>query len=167
MDNAEPSNDYVRFDEIEDVLVSVELVALLAPLLDNHPPYWKWAIVGAHSSLQGAMVCALVRSAGTSVLRKEDAAKMLAWLNADFETRGEFRNINLLISTSFWVAAPTPTRPNSEPLLVLTPGQLKDIKRLHDHFGTILLILSHTVGPSRKPAFPALSERRSTWSKSS
>jgi hypothetical protein len=36
------SNDFVRFDEIEDVRVSLDLVALLAPLLDRNPSYWKW-----------------------------------------------------------------------------------------------------------------------------
>ena len=50
---------YARFDEFEDVVVSVELVALLARLLDEHPSYWKWVIIAAQSALQGAMVCAL------------------------------------------------------------------------------------------------------------
>jgi hypothetical protein len=62
-----PSTDYIRFDEIEDVVVSVELVAYLAPILDAHPSYWKWIIVAAHSALQGAMVCVLADSTGTSV----------------------------------------------------------------------------------------------------
>jgi hypothetical protein len=56
-----PSTDYIRFDEIEDVVVSVELVAYLAPILDAHPSYWKWIIVAAHSALQGAMVCVLAQ----------------------------------------------------------------------------------------------------------
>jgi hypothetical protein len=37
MDDDKPSPDYIRFDEIEDVVASVELVAHLAPLLDAHP----------------------------------------------------------------------------------------------------------------------------------
>ena len=74
----EPSSDYIRFDEIEDVVVSAELVAHLAPLLDAHPSYWKWVIVAAHN---GAMVCALADSTGTSAL-DESAKKVLDWLNA-------------------------------------------------------------------------------------
>jgi hypothetical protein len=45
-----PSEAYVRFDEFEDVLASVELVALLAPFVREDPQYWKWIIVGAHSA---------------------------------------------------------------------------------------------------------------------
>src|SRR5215510_3143470 len=77
----EPSSDYIRFDEIEDVVVSAELVAHLAPLLDTHPSYWKWVIVAAHNAMQGAMVCALTDSTGTSVL-DESAKKVLDWHNA-------------------------------------------------------------------------------------
>jgi hypothetical protein len=65
------SDEYVRFDEFEDVLASVELVALLAPRVHDKPQYWKWIIVGAHSALQGAMVCAYVDSSGTSILKKK------------------------------------------------------------------------------------------------
>jgi hypothetical protein len=34
-----PSEAYVRFDEFEDVLASVELVALLAPFVREDPRY--------------------------------------------------------------------------------------------------------------------------------
>jgi hypothetical protein len=52
-----PFNHYIRFnDEFEDVLASVELVALVAPRLCDNPSLWKWMIVGAQSALQGAMV---------------------------------------------------------------------------------------------------------------
>jgi hypothetical protein len=70
-DPAIRSDEYVRFDEFEDVLASVELVALLAPRVHDKPQYWKWIIVGAHSALQGAMVCAYVDSSGTSILKKK------------------------------------------------------------------------------------------------
>src|SRR5262249_41467817 len=88
----EPSSDYIRFDEIEDVVVSAELVAHLAPLLDTHPSYWKWVIVAAHNAIQGAMVCALADSTGTSVL-DESAKKVLDWLNAGM--RGDPPDENL------------------------------------------------------------------------
>jgi hypothetical protein len=59
---------YIRFDEIEDVLTSVELIALTAPLLKASPSYWKWIIVGAQNGLQGAMVCFLAGTNGIGVL---------------------------------------------------------------------------------------------------
>src|SRR5262245_17333004 len=51
--------DYVRFNVYEDVVTSLELVAHLAPFLSKQSQHWKWMIVGAHSALQGAMVCGL------------------------------------------------------------------------------------------------------------
>src|SRR5262249_5053311 len=53
---------YARFDEFEDVVVSVELVALLARLLDEHPSYWmKWrrctSSMGSSPELTNTTVC--------------------------------------------------------------------------------------------------------------
>src|SRR5215469_805667 len=122
----EPSSDYIRFDEIEDVVVSAELVAHLAPLLDTHPSYWKWVIVAAHNAMQGAMVCALADSTGTSVL-DESAKKVLDWHNAGM--RGDPPDENL---ASFRRLLNRCTS-GPEPLLRLTPQQCQDITQLHDH----------------------------------
>jgi hypothetical protein len=62
------SDEYIRFDQYEDVVASLELVAKLAPLVGEKPQCWKWMIIGAHSALQGAMVCALFDRA--AVLKK-------------------------------------------------------------------------------------------------
>jgi hypothetical protein len=83
-------DDYVSFSEHEDALASLELVALVAPLVRRKPRYWKWVIVGAHNALQGAMVCAYADSTGTSVLEKKSAKEMLEWLYADPTTRGPY-----------------------------------------------------------------------------
>src|SRR5262249_11176481 len=82
-----PGDDFVRFSEYEDVLASLEVVALVAPLVRDKPQYWKWVIVGAHDALQGAMVCAYADSTGTSVLAEKSAKEMLDWLNADQTTQ--------------------------------------------------------------------------------
>ena len=118
----EPSSDYIRFDEIEDVVVSAELVAHLAPLLDTHPSYWKWVIVAAHN---GAMVCALADSTGTSAL-DESAKKVLDWLNAGMS--GDSPDENL---ASFRRLLNRCTS-GPEPLLRLIPQQCQDITQLHD-----------------------------------
>jgi hypothetical protein len=128
------SNDFVRFDEIEDVRVSLDLVALLAPLLDRNPSYWKWVVVGAHSALQGAMVCALVDSTGTSVLSKKDRQRMLAWLDADTETRGEYPGEKLAAFYELLDRCTNADRADRDALLVLEPEQLKRIRQLHGHF---------------------------------
>src|SRR5262245_38607363 len=103
--------DYVRFSDYEDALASLELVALVAPLVRDKPQYWKWVIVAAHDALQGAMVCACAVGTGSSVQEKKKLApfgKLLKWCTAG-------------------------SKPILEPL-VLTPQQHKDIEGLHDHF---------------------------------
>jgi integrase-like protein len=69
----------VYFNEIEDVLSSLDLLALVAPLVRKQPSYWKWVIIAAHTGLQGAMVYALRAqdTSGVSVLEKKSARKML------------------------------------------------------------------------------------------
>src|SRR6476469_8093471 len=80
-------DDYVRFDQYENTLVSLELVAHFASLVREKPQLWKWMIVGAHDALQDAMVCAYADSTGTSILTKKSGTRMLDWLNADPDTR--------------------------------------------------------------------------------
>jgi len=125
-------DDYVDFNQYEDALASLELVALVAPLVRDKPQYWKWVIVGAHNSLQGAMVCAYADSTGTSVLENKSAKKMLEWLYADQTTRGPYPEERLAPFGELLgrcVAGSSLFEP-----LVLTPEQHKDIKRLHEHF---------------------------------
>jgi|SRR5215510_15532206 hypothetical protein len=127
-----PSADYIRFDEIEDVLASVDLVALLAPLVREKPQLWKWLIVGAHDAFQGAMVSAFRDSTGTSILTKESAAQVLNWLNADVSTRGEHPK-ERLASFGELLNRCIAGAPHFEPL-ALSPDKLEDIKLLHRHF---------------------------------
>jgi hypothetical protein len=72
---------FLRFDEIEDVLSSLELLALTVPLVRKQASHWKWVMVAAHSSLQGAMVCALNDTASISILEKDCAREMLEWFD--------------------------------------------------------------------------------------
>jgi hypothetical protein len=126
------SDDYVRFDEIKDVLASVDLIALLAPLVGEKPLHWKWMIVGAHDALQGAMVCAFADSTETSILENKSAAAILSWFNAGEDTRGKYPD-ERLASFGELLDRCIAGRPDFEPL-VLKPDQLKDIERLHDDF---------------------------------
>ena len=125
-----PSDEYVRFDEYEDVLASVELVALLAPMVQQQPQCWKWIIVGAHSALQGAMVCAFVDSSGTLILEKKSRAKTLKWYNTDATTRGEHPKERLADFGDLLKVGLRGSH-NREPLL-LTRQQCRDIRRLHE-----------------------------------
>jgi hypothetical protein len=123
-------DDYVGFDQYEDVLASLEMVALLAPQVRVRPQYWKWIIVCAHSALQGAMVCAYADTSGTSILTDKSAKEMMEWLNADLATRGPYPEERLAPFGALLERCIT-GNPIFEPL-VLTPQQHKDIKRLHE-----------------------------------
>jgi hypothetical protein len=124
-----PAGDYISFDEIGDVLASVDVIAVLAPTLDANPLRWKWVLLAAHSAMQGAMVCAHADSANTSILSKRSEAKLWDWLNADEETRGQYPTERL---AEFGDLLRKCLRgSHSCAPLVLTRAQCKDIKRLH------------------------------------
>src|ERR1700738_1751738 len=75
------AEDWVRFNEYEDVLSSTDLLALVAPKLREQPSHWKWMILAAHNGLQGALVCAIRDSSGTNILKERSAKAMLRWFN--------------------------------------------------------------------------------------
>lgn len=121
---------FLHFDEIEDVLSSLDLLAVVVPLLRRHPSYWKWAVIAAHAGLQGAMVCALRDTSGVSILTKDCAREMLKWFDKQEGERPEerlldFSNLLKRCRQSKWMdGAP----------LKLSHGQLNDINRLHKDF---------------------------------
>jgi hypothetical protein len=127
------TKDYVRFDEIEDVLTSADLMALVAPLIRKKPSYWKWMIVAAHNALQGAMVCAYADTTGTSILDAKTGHRILEWLDMPEEKRGKEPRARLAEFGVLLQRCMT-EHPNYKPALALTAQQLKDIKRLHEEF---------------------------------
>jgi hypothetical protein len=126
------SKNYVRFDEIEDVLASSDLMALVAPLVKKRTSYWKWMIVATHNALQGAMVCTLADTTGTAVLDETSGARMLEYLERREGDRGKPPKERIADFGVLLERCGT-KRPNFEPL-VLPEGPLKDIKRLHKEF---------------------------------
>lgn len=70
---------YLRTDEREDVVNTLEFVALVAETLGEKPLNWKWIIIGLHNALQGALVCALSGTDGTGALADKSKKKMLQW----------------------------------------------------------------------------------------
>jgi hypothetical protein len=74
---------YVHFDEIENTLASLEMMAILSCEVNkkNRRVLWKWLIVGAHDAIQSAIVCAIADTAGgINILTKKSAAEMLEFL---------------------------------------------------------------------------------------
>jgi hypothetical protein len=127
------SKDYVRFDEIEDVLTSTDLMALVAPLVKKKPSYWKWMIMTTHNALQGAMVCAYADSTGTSILDEKTGRKTLQWLQTPSKQRGREPKARM---AEFGVLLKRCMTKGGHfgPALVLPLQQKKDIDRLHKEF---------------------------------
>lgn len=70
---------YIRFDEIEDVLTSIDLLAHIVPLVKSSPSQWKWIIIGAQNGLQSAMVSVLGGTSGIDVLSEKSRQRVLVW----------------------------------------------------------------------------------------
>ena len=121
---------YVRFDEREDVLASLDLLVEVVPLLRKRPPFWKWAIVGSHSALQGAMVYFLRGTSGIEVLDERSARKWHEW----YETMEGMPPDERLadFDTLLWRCCRK--LKNQGTAIELTRRQLSDIRRLHRHF---------------------------------
>lgn len=71
---------HAAFDEIENVLCTLDLLAIVTQHLKKKRTLWKWALIAAHDALQAAIVCAIADTTGTNVLKKKSAAAMLSWL---------------------------------------------------------------------------------------
>jgi hypothetical protein len=54
--------EYVRFDDIENVLSSLGMLSALANLMNKRDgaAHWKWLIICAHDAVQGAMCARLL-----------------------------------------------------------------------------------------------------------
>lgn len=124
------TKNYLHFDEIEDVLSSLDLLALVMPLVNRQPSYWKWVIIAAHAGLQGAMVCALRDTSGVSVLEKDCAREMLKWLDTQ---KGEPPQERLADFRTLLARCRKTSCMDGQPLK-LSNAQANDIKRLHKEF---------------------------------
>jgi hypothetical protein len=124
------AKQFVRFDEIDDVLSSLDLLALVAPLLRREPSYWKWAIIAAHEGLQGAMVCSICDTSGISVLDEQSAKALQKYFEAE---EGEHPKERLADFMTLLSRSQKAELMDSRPLK-LSRAQTDDIQKLHKHF---------------------------------
>ena len=73
------STPYLRTDEREDLLSSLKLIRVGARKCRDDVQFWKWIVVGAHSSLQAAVVFHLSFGNDLLVAKPAHAKK---WLEA-------------------------------------------------------------------------------------
>lgn len=70
---------YLRTDEREEAIRSLEWAEQQARSLADDPYFWKWVLIALHNATQGFMVLALWNGNGLLALRDKIAAK---WLSA-------------------------------------------------------------------------------------
>lgn len=129
----DPEREYIRFDERDDVVASMDLVALSAEKVNAEPRYWKWLIIGAHSALQGALVCALSGTSGTGALTDKSARAVLDRIQAGHGDWPSERLADFKILLR-WGCDPQRMSNFGGSPLQLSEGQLRDLHKLHDSF---------------------------------
>ena len=156
------SLEYLRTDEFEEVFQGLNFIADILPLVREHPHYWKWIIISAHSALQGACVCMLTETAGTGALRKDATTKLLARLDEDAGSTNEWPDERLADLSELLARLPVDLKIKIKELATPFPFDVVgDIRRLHDmrnefsHFtpkswsielAGLPRILEHTIG---------------------
>lgn len=73
------SRTYLRTDEREEAVRSLEWAAAQSRSIAKDPYQWKWVLVALHNAVQGFMVLSLWNGNGLLALRDKVAAK---WLDA-------------------------------------------------------------------------------------
>ena len=81
-----PRSAYLRTDEQEEAVRSLEWAELQARTLAADAYAWKWVLIALHNAVQGFMVLALWNGNGLLALRPKVAKK---WMEA-YESGGQF-----------------------------------------------------------------------------
>jgi len=71
---------YVRFDEREDAVAALELIAAVGWNLKESPSLWKWMVMSMQNAMQAGMVLALAGTDGCGALREKSQERNRAWL---------------------------------------------------------------------------------------
>jgi hypothetical protein len=79
MDAGTAHGGYLRTNEHEEAVRSLEFAQTQARLILSDPYHWKWVLISLHNAVQGLMVLALWNGNGLLSLRDKDAEK---WLEA-------------------------------------------------------------------------------------
>lgn len=74
---------YLRTDERQEAVRSLEWAAEQASQLEQDPYLWKWLLVAMHNAIQGFLVLALWNGNGLLTLTAKGAAKWLEAYNSD------------------------------------------------------------------------------------
>lgn len=128
---------FIRTDECDDVLGSLEHCALSLQQVRQSGRAWKWVVLSLHSALQGAMVCHLSGSTQLGALQKESAAKWLEWYEKyqQGETQKEPPREFVANAHDLFIRLGCPSsriETGCGEIIEITSRQKTSFKRLHD-----------------------------------
>jgi hypothetical protein len=70
---------FVHFDEFEDLVLAIELVAAQIVAAQTNDTQWKWVIIGMQNAVQAAMVLALAGTDGCGALTERSQRLNREW----------------------------------------------------------------------------------------
>jgi hypothetical protein len=122
------SDKWIRFDEFEDAVLALELVALLSKDVRAHPSYWKWIIIAMQNAVQGAMALSLMGTDGCGALTSNSRQKNREWLSNPQGDRPQrvmapYKELLGRVQNSQFVNGPP---------LVLPEEDLRNLERLNE-----------------------------------
>lgn len=79
MEHEKSAEVWLRTDERLDVVSSLLEVQRALNAVSTDVTAWKWAVIGIHSALQGAMVCHLSGTANVGALTRKSVKEVLSW----------------------------------------------------------------------------------------
>lgn len=77
--------EWLKFDEREDLINTLQHAAQISSTLAATPMNWKWMLIAIHNALQGTLVCVLSGSHGTGALSTKSARAIWDWYEAPSE----------------------------------------------------------------------------------
>jgi hypothetical protein len=121
---------YLRTDEREEAVRSLEFSQSQATALSCDPYAWKWILISLHNAVQGFMVLSLWNGNGLLALRDHIAAK---WLKA-YRDGGEYPVEKLDDFLSLYAKVKAPTNFHRVGAACFTGSEAHDssMKRLND-----------------------------------
>lgn len=121
---------FLRTDEREEAIRSLEWAAEQASQIGKDPYGWKWVLIALHNAVQGFLVLALWNGNGLLTLTEKGAAK---WLKA-YNTGAPFPADRLDNFLSLYEKSKVPDHFHYHGASAFTPGSTHDrsMQRLND-----------------------------------
>ena len=95
----EAGDEFVRFDEFEDAVVAIEMVASLATKVKTKQELWKWVITAMQNTMQAAMVLALTSDDGCGAFGEDLSTTKRNLVGKDSRTTALYHHGRLSNST--------------------------------------------------------------------